>query len=174
VSAGAVIRRARASDLDEIAALVRRAVADMHQRGNDQWGEDYPARAHYADDIGRGELWCVTDGADGAILGVGAMVCRHEPDYATVPFTCPEPAVSMHRVAVEPSAMRQGVAGLLFSKFEEEGRRLGVQALRIDTYSLNDRMQALVLKEGFSFVADTHFGKRPLPYHCYEKILKEV
>lgn len=168
------IRLARPGDLDEIWPLVQRAVADMNARGNDQWGEDYPTREHYAADIENGVLWCVTDGESGAILGVGTITCRHEPDYAAVPFTFPEPAVVMHRVAVDPSAMRQGVAGMLFAQFEEEGRRRGVEALRIDTYSLNDRMQALILKQGFRFVADTHFGKRPLPYHCYEKILKEV
>lgn len=165
------IRLARPDDLDKIWPLVQRAVADMNARGNDQWGDDYPTREHYAADIENGVLWCVVEVQSGAILGVGAITCRHEPDYAAVPFTCPEPAVVMHRVAVEPSAMRQGVAGMLFSQFEEEGRRRGVEALRIDTYSLNDRMQALVLKQGFRFVADTHFGKRPLPYCCYEKVL---
>lgn len=152
---------------------MQRAVAGMRERGNDQWGDDYPTRAAYAADIEHGELWCAEDGESGAVIGVAAITCNHEPDYVGVPFRRPEPAVAMHRMAVEPSAQRQGVAGKLFAQFEREGRRRGVAALRIDTYSLNDRMQALILKQGFTYVGDTHMTKRPLAYHCYEKLLEE-
>lgn len=167
------IRRARRSDLDAIWTLVQRAVAGMRERGNDQWGDDYPTRAIYAADIERGVLWCAEDGETGTVLGAAAITCDHEPDYVGVPFRCPEPAAAMHRMAVEPSAQRRGVASALFSQFEREGSRLGVAALRIDTYSRNDRMQALIIKQGFTYVGDTHMAKRPLAYHCYEKLLKE-
>ncbi len=166
-----IIRRARLEDLNDIWAVVQRAVADMNARGNDQWGPSYPLAADYAADIEKGQLWCVSDDQSGAIRGVGAITCGHEVNYEGVPFSYPEPAVVLHRLAVDPAAMRQGVAGLLFDRFEQEGRAQGVQALRIDTYCLNDRMQALILKRGFTFVADTHFSSRPLPFHCYEKVL---
>ncbi len=166
------IRLARQSDLDEIWAFVPRAVALMNARGNEQWGSDYPTRDLYAADIAREELWCVVNDT-GTIMGVAAIICRHEPDYANVPFTYPEPAVSMHRVAVDPDFEGRGVAKALFAQFEKEGRRLGVDALRIDTYHRNERMQGLFQKHSFTYVGDISLHGRELPFHCFEKLLKE-
>ena len=166
------IRLVRPDELDTVWALVQRAAVRMRQRGNDQWGEDYPFPALYAEDIARNELWCVTDDSD-TILGVAALVCKHEPDYADVPFRKPEPAVSLHRIAVDPSCEGKGIATALFARFEEIGYERDVEALRIDTYALNDRMQYLIKKHGFDHIGDTHFPDRALPYHCYEKLLKE-
>ncbi len=166
------IRLARAEELDAIWALVRRTVAEMISWGSDQWGDDYPYPEAYAEDIARGELWCVVDESD-IILGVAAIICRHEPDYEPLPFRRSEPAVSMHRVAVDPCAMGKGVAGMLFEQFEKEGIRHGVESLRIDTYCMNDRMQHLITKHGFTKLAEFYFPKRDKPYYCYDKLLKE-
>lgn len=166
------IRLARPEDLDEIWALVRRTVAQMIAWGSDQWGEDYPYPEAYAEDIARQELWCVTD-ENGAILGVAALTHRHEEDYEGLPFRRPEPAVSMHRVAVDPCAMGRGVAGMLFAQFQKEGERRGVESLRIDTYCVNERMQHLIAKHGFTKLAEFSYPGRDKPFYCYDKLLKE-
>lgn len=166
------LRLVRPEELDTVWALVERAIARMHQRGNDQWGEDYPFPALYAEDISRDELWCVTN-EDNVILGVAAFVCKHEEDYENVPFRKPEPAVSLHRIAVDPVHEGRGVAHALFARFEEIGLERGVAALRIDTYHLNHTMQHLIRKHGFDHIGDIYFPDRTLPNHCYEKILKE-
>lgn len=166
------LRLVRAEELDTVWALVRRTVAEMIAWGSDQWGEDYPLIELYAEDIAHQELWCVADETD-TILGVAALVCRHEEDYENLPFRRSEPAVSMHRVAVDPCAMGKGVAGMLFQKFEEEGLRRGVESLRIDTYCMNERMQHLIAKHGFTKLAEFYFPNRDNPYYCYDKLLKE-
>ena len=166
------IRLVRAEELDTVWALVRRTVAQMIAWGSDQWGDDYPYLEAFAEDIAHKELWCVTD-KDDTILGVAAIVCRHEPDYEPLPFRRSEPAVSMHRVAVDPCAMGKGVAGMLFAQFEKEGRRRGVDSLRIDTYCMNERMQHLITKHGFTKLAEFYFPNRDNPYYCYDKLLKE-
>lgn len=166
------IRLARPDELDVIWALVQRTVAQMIAWGSDQWGEDYPYPEAYAEDIARGELWCVTD-EGGTILGVAALVCRHEEDYEDLPFRRPEPALSMHRVAVDPCAMGRGVAGLLFEQFQREGERWGVESLRIDTYSMNSRMQHLIEKHGFTKQGEFSYPRREKPFYCYDKLLKE-
>ena len=53
---------ARAEELDVVWLLVRRAVAHMNELGNPQWGEDYPTRDFYADDLARGELYAARSG----------------------------------------------------------------------------------------------------------------
>lgn len=166
------IRPATANDLDEIWALVERAVAHMTALGNPQWGPDYPTRAHYEKDAARGELYVAT-AADGSIAGVAAINTDQAPEYAPLPWAIPAPALVPHRIAVDPAAQRQGVARSLFAFAETLARQKGLTVLHMDTYAQNDRMQALVESLGFVRVGLVHFDRegRPLGYPCYEKVL---
>lgn len=165
-------RLARPEELDGIWALVRRAIVRMLERGNDQWAsDDYPTREIFGEDIANGDLWCAVD-EDDTILGVAALISRHDADYGRVPFRCPEPAVALHRIAVDPVHEGRGVGSALFARCEQLGRALGVAALRIDTYITNDRMQNMILRNGYEYVGDVYYY-RPLPNYCYEKLLKE-
>ena len=167
------IRPATAQDLDEIWSLVRRAVAHMNALGNPQWGEDYPTRPHYALDLARGELY-VAAGARGGILGVACVNTDQAPEYATLPWRVPAPAMVIHRMAVDPHAQRQGVASALFAFTEALARTRGIRAVHRDTYALNDRMPALVRGRGYRPVGEVSFGRdsRPLTYPCFEKLLE--
>ena len=78
------IRPARAEELDVVWLLVRRAVAHMNELGNPQWGEDYPTRDFYADDLARGELYAARSG------GVLARRVSTPPKRRSMP-RCPGP-----------------------------------------------------------------------------------
>ena len=164
-----VIRPARAEDLDAIWPMVCRAVVHMNQLGNPQWGEDYPTRDFYAGDISRGELYAAL--VDGALAGVACFNTSESPEYDPLPWTTPRPAMVIHRMAVDPVCQRSGVGAAFFRFAEELAPRQGLKAMRIDTYSLNDRMQALIRKMGFTQVGTIHLHGRPLPYPCFEKSL---
>ena len=166
-----VIRPARGEELEEIWALVGRAVAHMNQLGNPQWGPDYPTRDFYAGDMARGELYAAL--VDGRLAGVACINTDQSPAYAPLPWTTCPPAVVIHRMAVEPACQRKGVGAAFFRFAEEEARRRGLTALRLDTYSLNHRMQALIRKMGFTQVGEIHLHGRPLPYPCFEKDLRK-
>lgn len=176
------IRFALVSDLDEIWALVCRAVKHMNDLGNPQWGEDYPTREHYAEDVARGELYVVTSNVATAsivsptgrwILGVACINTEQASEYAPLPWQIPSPAMVVHRMAVDPLAQRQGVASALFAFTEDLARREGIPAVHMDTYAQNDRMQALVLGRGYQKTGEVRFGRdaRPLTYPCFEKVL---
>lgn len=165
------IRPAAPGELDAVWALVGRAVADMNRRGNPQWGSAYPAREHYAAALDRGELYAAADGA-GRIVGCAVFNTDEEPAYAALPWTLPGPAMVIHKLAVDPAAQRQGVASALFAFCEALARAAGLHTLRVDTYSLNTRMQALILRQGFSPVGEVHFPVNPLPYPCFEKAVE--
>ncbi len=166
------IRPAAATDLDEIWALVCRAIAHMNALGNPQWGADYPTRSHYETDIARGELYAAC-APDGAILGVAAINTDQSPEYTGLPWAIPSPALVPHRIAVDPAAQRQGVARSLFAFAEALARQKGLSVLHMDTYAQNDRMQALVQSLGFRRVGFVHFDRegRPLGFPCFEKVL---
>ena len=164
------VRPAEEGDLDEIWALVERAVADMNRRGNPQWRPGYPARSHYAGALAEGGLYAAEDG-DGRILGCAVFNTQEEPAYAAIPWSVPGPAMVIHKLAVDPAVQRRGVASALFARCEDLARQQGIASLRIDTYSLNDRMQALIRRQGFTPTGAVHFPINPLPYPCFEKVL---
>ena len=163
------IRPVQAQELDTVWALVRRAVVHMNELGNPQWGEDYPTRDFYAGDIDRGELYAAV--MDGKLAGVACINTAESPEYDPLPWTTSRPAMVIHRMAIDPVFQRQGVATALFAFAEEKARGQWITAMRIDTYSLNDRMQALIRKRGFSKVGEIHLHGRPLTYPCFEKSL---
>ena len=101
------IRPARAEELDVVWLLVRRAVAHMNELGNPQWGEDYPTRDFYADDLARGELYAARSG--GVLAGAACINTAEAPEYAPLPWATAPPAVVIHRMAVDPAFQRQGV-----------------------------------------------------------------
>lgn len=164
-----VIRPAQAEELDTIWAMVGRAVADMNARGNPQWGADYPTRDFYAGDISRGELYAAL--VDGQLAGVACINTSESPEYDPLPWTTVRPAMVIHRMAVDPTCQRSGIGSAFFRFAQEKARSQGLKAMRIDTYSLNDRMQALIRKMGFTQVGTIHLHGRPLTYPCFEKNL---
>lgn len=168
-----MIRLATAGDLDPLWALVGRAVTHMNALGNPQWGADYPTRAFYADDLARGELY-VAVAADGSILGVACLNTEQSEEYAPLPWQITAPAMVIHRMAVDPSAQRQGVATSLFAFAEALARQKGIPAVHVDTYAQNDRMQALFRGRGCREVGLVHFDRedRPLGFPCFEKVLE--
>lgn len=166
------IRPAHLGDLDEIWAIVGRAVAHMNAQGNPQWGIDYPTLDHYAADVARGELY-VAQGEDSTILGVVCLNDDQSAEYAPLPWRIPGPAIAIHRMAVDPAAQGQGVARGLFLFAEKLAKDKGFSTIHADTYSLNNRMQSLFLSMGYDRVASVHFERdgRHLPYPCFEKVL---
>ena len=76
-------------------------------------------------------------------------------------------------MAIDPAFQRRGVGSALFAFAEAEARRRGIAAMRIDTYSLNSRMQALICKMGFSQAGEIRLPGRPLTYPCFEKDLRQ-
>ena len=106
-----------------------------------------------------------------ANVGCAVFNTQEEPAYAAIPWSVPGPAMVIHKLAVDPAVQRRGVASALFACCEDLARQQGIASLRIDTYSLNDRMQALIRRQGFTPTGAVHFPINPLPYPCFEKVL---
>ena len=110
---------------------------------------------------------------EGRLAGVACINTAESPEYDPLPWTTARPAVVIHRMAVDPACQRGGVGSAFFRFAEDEARRLGLKAMRLDTYSLNHRMQALIRKMGFTQVGEIHLHGRPLTYPCFEKDLRK-
>lgn len=166
----ATVRPATGGDLPALCALLARAVADMNAGGNPQWDGDYPALNHYSHALEAGELYAAV-GENGALMGAAVFNTVEAPEYAPLPWSVPCPALVIHKLVVDPACQRQGVGSALFDYGVRLGRRMRLASLRLDTYTLNRRMQALILKQGFTPVGHVHFDRLPLPYPCFELLL---
>jgi ribosomal protein S18 acetylase RimI-like enzyme len=164
------IRLATEDDLPALMELLRRVVPLMRATGNLQWDDSYPNEAVFRRDIDLGQLW--TGEVDAGIAGVAAVTMDQEPDYTQVGWDVEEPAIVVHRLAVDPAFRGLGAAGALMQKAEEIAVERAITVLRVDTNTQNQATQRLFPKLGYLLAGEISLAFRPgLRFLCYEKRL---
>lgn len=162
------LRRAQLEDVPVIMAVIRRVVPLMRATGNLQWDDVYPNPGVFARDIEKEQLWVAE--IDGNVAGVAAITEDQEPEYARVGWDITEPAIVVHRVAVDPEFRGQGVAEALMRQAEVVAAERGIAVLRVDTNTQNQATQKLFPKLGYTLSGETELGFRAgLRFLCYEK-----
>jgi ribosomal protein S18 acetylase RimI-like enzyme len=105
-------------------------------------------------------------------VGVAAICGDQSPEYADVGWDLSEPAIVVHRLAVDPAARGQGIALALMQQAEQVARERGIPRLRLDTNTKNLAVQKLLDKLGYVFAGEISLRRRPgLRFRCYEKFL---
>ena len=164
------VRQGKLEDIDAVMALVRRVVPLMRASGNLQWDSHYPNPTVFERDVELTQLWVAE--IDGQIAGIAAVTTDQEPDYANVGWDISEPAIVVHRLAVDPAFQGKGIAAALMQQAEAVARSRGITILRVDTNSQNQATQKLFPKLGYLFAGETGLSFRPgLRFLCYEKRL---
>jgi ribosomal protein S18 acetylase RimI-like enzyme len=164
------IRLATREDVPSLLELLRSVVPLMLAAGNLQWDDTYPNAGVFERDIERGQLW-VAD-IDGCVAAVAAVTTDQEAEYAQVGWDVEEPAIVVHRLAVNPEFRGAGLAGALMNKAEEVAMERGISVLRVDTNTRNEATQRLFPKLGYVLAGEIGLGFRPgLRFLCYEKRL---
>lgn len=149
-------RRAKPGDLDEICLLVSRAVRHMRDQGIFQWDQRYPLREDFQEDIEKGQLYAGLLKGSIAVLYTLNQACDEE--YRAGAWRDPEePFYVVHRLCVEPDLQNQGIAKAALAHIEEEVRRQGVHALRLDVFSGNPAAFARYCHSGYEKVGEVHW-----------------
>ena len=164
------VRLGRREDVEPVMALVRRVVPLMRQDGNLQWDDTYPNAEVFRGDVEKGQLWVAEE--DGTLAGVAAITQDQEPEYADAGLDPDEPAIVVHRLAVDPAFRGRGVAENLMRQAEAVARERGITTLRLDTNTENTATQRLFPKLGYVFAGEIGLAFRPgRRFLCYEKRL---
>jgi ribosomal protein S18 acetylase RimI-like enzyme len=143
----------------------------MRADGNLQWDDHYPNEHIFERDIDQGELW-VAELAPGAIAAVTAITTDQSPEYADVGWDIHEPAIVIHRLAVDPDFRGTGLAHSLMQWAETIAGQRGISVLRVDTNTENPATQRLLPKLGYTLAGEITLSYRPgLRFRCYEKRL---
>ena len=143
----------------------------MRAAGNLQWNDDYPNEQVFARDIERSELW-MAEPAEGVVAGVAAITADQSPEYTQVGWDIEEPAIVVHRLAVDPEYRGAGIASALMQQAEAVARERKISVLRVDTNTANPATQRLIPKLGYTLAGEISLDFRPgLRFLCYEKRL---
>jgi len=162
------IRRAVMEDIASLMSLVKRVVPLMRAAGNLQWDESYPNAEVFANDINRGQLWIAE--ISGAVAGVIAITSDVEPDYVQADWDQAEPALVVHRLAVDPEFRGAGIARGLMTQAEVVAATQRIAAVRVDTNVENQATQKLFPALGYRFAGEITLQMRPgQRFLCYEK-----
>ncbi len=164
------LRLAMLEDVPTVLALIHHIVPAMRASGNLQWDDDYPTAALFANDVALRQLWLAI--IDDQIAGVAAITTEQEAEYAHVGWDITEPAIVVHRLAVDPAFRGRGLATALMQQAEHVARTSTISILRADTSAENAIMQRLFPRLGYIFAGEIELEVRPgLRIFCYEKRL---
>ena len=164
------IRTCKSDEVTTLMDLVRRMVPSMRASGNLQWDEDYPNAEVFQQDVAAAQLWVAE--IDGKIGGFAAITTEQPAEYAEVGWNVQEPAIVVHRLAVDPAWRGKGIAAALMAQAETVAKDRGIGVLRVDTNSENAATQRLFPKLGYTLAGEIELGFRPgLRFLCYEKRL---
>ena len=151
-------RKATQEDFDEIVTLFADAIRHMDSQGIPQWDELYPSRDDLRDDLLRGELYAGL--LDGAVACAFALSPRCDSAYARGNWRYPSLRFCViHRLCVHPSFQNRRVAAQAMRFIEDTLRTEGIQAVRLDAFSLNPYALRLYERLGYSKVGEVTFRK---------------
>ena len=142
----------------------------MNEHGITQWNDQYPPLEVFSSDIEKDTLYIMKD--DGKIIGIIVLSAEQDEEYEPVDWTDKDGKfLIVHRLAVHPSWQRKGVAEKLMDSAEQFAKENRFTSIRIDTFSSNPRMLALIQKRQYERKpGEIFFPENQEPYYCYEKI----
>lgn len=149
-----LIRPARHEDIETILSIVRSAQLSLSELGIDQWQDGYPSEDVIAEDISNG-VGYVACTEEGDVVGYEAIVLSGEEAYTQIAdemWHTSNNYVVVHRLCVDGTLRRKGVAIELMAFAGDFALQHGISDFRIDTHEGNVRMLSLLKKLGFEYV----------------------
>lgn len=164
-----MIRKAAMADIEQIMEIVEQTIEIMNREGNSQWDENYPARVDFLEDIRESSLF--VQETDGHVEGMVCVNCREPKEYAGVEWAENGPCTVTHRMAVSPESRGKGVGRALLTYAEKIARDNGTFYLKSDTYEINEKMNGMLQRLGYTLRGKMRFKGKPGDFHCYDKRL---
>ncbi len=141
-------RQAEQADIDQICGLVASAIAHMREQKIFQWDENYPTREDFLEDLQENTLYVGVIEGEIAVTFTVNRTCEPEYEDGDWQYTEQEHRI-LHRLCVAPKFQGKGVAGRTLGYIEEELRRRGIGAVRLDSFTQNPVAVALYTRNGY-------------------------
>ncbi|WP_077624149.1 GNAT family N-acetyltransferase [Sediminibacillus massiliensis] len=164
-----MIRLANKEDLPRIMEIVKASVKVMNEQGNEQWNEDYPLESDFKGDLENQELYVAEIG--GTVTGAACISEKEHSEYPLISWRKNDKALTVKRVAVDPSNRGSGIASGLYKHAEQVGREKGLHYLKTDTFSKNQSAQRLFRKNGYQFVQARRVEEKDDELWYFDKLI---
>lgn len=163
-----MIRSAKEIDIPQLLEITGACAVAMQQKNIYQWTEAYPDAGTLLRDISRKELWVLEENL--AVVGCVVLSAIMDNEYKSVPWPLEkQEARYVHRLAVHPNLQRKGLGGKLMAFAENQAKKQGALALRLDTFSRNARNQQFYEARGYRRCGTVYFpNQSAYPFYCYE------
>jgi len=160
------MRKAEASDIDDIMEIIDEAKALLKADGSTQWQDGHPDRELLLDDIKHGFARVLI--VDHAVAGTATLMTAADPNYSKIEgawIDTTDVYATIHRIAISSKYRGLKLSKFFFSNLISDTYAQGIHHMRIDTHEMNRRMQHIVGEFGFKYtgvvyVPDAIDGKR--------------
>lgn len=153
-----IFRKGTPDDLDEIAEFIIDATEKLKNSGINQWDDIYPVQEDFNEDINNNQLYVGMRNNDIAV--VFTLNKEFDEQYANGKWKEPQKEFYViHRLCVNPKFQKQGIAGKTMKFIDEECKRLGAEAVRLDVYCKNPHAISLYKKCGYQQVGTVNWRK---------------
>lgn len=162
-------RPARPDDLDIICKLVSRAVQRMNALNIHQWDEIYPARKDFSEDIEKNQLYIGFQKGKPAVIYT--LNKEYDDDYLNGSWQYNVPFYVIHRLCVDPDFQHKGIAKETMLHIENELRKTGTCAVRLDVFSENPIALKLYGSMGYATAGFAQWRKGM--FYLMEKLIEK-
>jgi ribosomal protein S18 acetylase RimI-like enzyme len=140
---------ASSDDIPSLLALTKACVARMRELGIDQWDDFYPDETLIAADVASGTVHVLKQ--DGELIGCVTVDEKADPNWQGLAWTTPDDgAAAVHRLMIDPSHQRRGLAKHLMLHAEAIAKANGQHTLRLDAFTLNPPSLRLYASLGYT------------------------
>jgi ribosomal protein S18 acetylase RimI-like enzyme len=136
----------------------------MELQGIHQWDGIYPDEKTVKCDIKQQQLYLLED--DGQVCGIIALNKFQEPEYKNVNWEFTGRALVVHRLAIEPSRQRKGLAKMLMQFTHKYAVEKRYETIRLDAFIRNPVAVGLYEKLGYRKAGRVTFRKGD--FFCFE------
>ncbi len=141
-------RLAKKEDLDGVMDVFSAAIAEMSRAGIEQWDSLYPDKNTLENDIEDNQLFIGM--LEDSIVSAYVLNQEYDEQYANGAWKYPNSSFYvLHRLCVNPLFQNQRIGTLTLAHIENELGTKGVEAIRLDAYTLNP--YAIKLYERFEY-----------------------
>ncbi|MFC4777781.1 GNAT family N-acetyltransferase [Paenibacillus sp. GCM10023252] len=161
---------AKGDELNDVHALLQACREAMERDGIFQWDTSYPSLSIVEEDYEQSRLYVCR--MDGIVVGAVSLYEDEPGEYKSLQWNSARGEASVvHRLGVRPDYQSKGIAKRLMGYAEDLARQAGKKAIKLDTYSENEKAAAFYTRLGYTVTGQVHFAKRVKGYWCFEKLV---
>ncbi len=149
---------AQKEDLGIVMSIFTDAINEMNSKGIYQWDSIYPTRNTLEEDIKKKQLYIGI--YEGTVVSAYVLNQEYDEQYANGECKYPNSTYYVvHRLCVNPRFQNKGIGTLTMLHIENEVKKMGVDTIRLDAFTLNPYAVKMYEKLGYSKVGLANWRK---------------